>query len=423
MHSNYTRGVFHSVMRWVFLGLLFAILSGCLVVQITADKTTVPLGDKATLTATCIPPDPGDYPYYWFCVEQPTGSKIPFLFAKGSPTVDFIPDVVGEYKIECKSYSNPVKGFGLGSIIITCIGGASWSVEPRALDYGYIQTDKKIVVENTGLVPITVTVDRSATEAFVTEITTPANPIAPGENREINVKVDRQGLAWGQYDTTFVLNMMSDLYGQQQKMLAPESDSVTISVTMKVGIAKILFTVDSSGSLAENDPGDKRVSAVKETINKFYDNELVSFGIIDFDTIARTLTGFTRDRTLLNNCADQLANDEGWTNYLGTHAPYYPGALDLVDSVVDETQTNAHFVVIFLSDGEPTQGNLDHDAIVAKVSAIASPENVKLYTLYLNGDPEPVAEQLLNDMAVAGKTGQTHVYTDPDSLSFLNLDF
>lgn len=423
MHSNEGRGIIRSTILWALLGFLFAIPFGCLQPKITANKTTVQLGDKTTLSTTCTPPDPGTYTYFWFCPQSPAGSKYHSLIAQGSSTVEFTPDVVGEYKIECKIFSHNINFGGIGSIIITCIGGASWSVEPRALDYGYIQTDKKIVVENTGLVPITVTVDRSATEDFVTEITTPANPIAPGENREINVKVDRQGLAWGQYDTTFVLNMMSDLYGQQQKILAPESDSVTISVTMKVGIAKILFTVDSSGSLAENDPGDKRVSAVKETINKFYDNELVSFGIIDFDTNARTLTGFTRDRTLLNNCADQLANDDGWTTYLGTSAPYYPGALDLVDSVVDETQTNAHFVVIYLSDGEPTKGNLNHDAIVAKVSSIATPENVKLYTIYLNGDPEPVAQQLLNDMAVAGKTGQTHVYTDPDSLSFINLDF
>jgi hypothetical protein len=189
-----------------------------------------------------------------------------------------------------------------------------------------------------------------------------------------------------------------------------------------VGLAKILFCVDTSGNMLHSDPLDKRVSAVKETINKFYDNANVSFGIIDFDNNAKILTGFTRDRTLLEDYADSLGDDYGWTTYLAGGS-YTPGALDTVDQVIDETETGNHFVVIFIGDGEPTQGTTGHDPIVDKVTSIAVPGNVKLYTIYLNGDPLPSAEQLLNDMAIAGKTSETHVYTDPSSLSFIELEF
>jgi hypothetical protein len=189
-----------------------------------------------------------------------------------------------------------------------------------------------------------------------------------------------------------------------------------------VGFAKVLFCVDTSGNMIHSDPLNKRVSAVKEIINKFYDNEKVSFGIIDFDNQAKILTGFTRDRTLLENYADALGDDYGWTTYLAGGL-YTPGALDAVDQVVDKTGTGNHFAVIFIGDGEPTRGTTGHDPIVDKVASIAAPENIKLYTIYLDGDPLPVAEQLLNDMAIAGKTTETHIYTDPDSLSFIELDF
>ena len=301
-----------------------------------------------------------------------------------------------------------------------------WSVSPLDLDFGYIQTDRQVTIQNTGVVPISVTIDRSATAAFVTGITEPANPIAPGETREITVTVNRQGLAWGLFDTSFVLMADSGnmLMGDSGNLLMADSgNAFTVNVAMNVGTAKVLFAVDTSGSMAQNDPQDKRVIAVKETINKFIANENVSFGIIDFDTTARTLTtGFIRDEVTLKTLADTLANDNGNTNYLGAGS-YPTGALNAIDTLIDENEIGTHFVVIFLSDGEPTVGHVAHDQIVARVASIVAPGNIKLYTIYLNGHPSSVAETLLNDMAIAGGTSQTHVYTDPSSLSFLNLDF
>ena len=103
-----------------------------------------------------------------------------------------------------------------------------WTVSPLDLDFGYIQTDRQVTIQNTGEVPISVTIDRSATAAFVTGITNPANPIAPGQTSEITVTVDRQGLAWGPFNTSFVLKSGSG------KM-------VTVDVAMNVGIAKVLY--------------------------------------------------------------------------------------------------------------------------------------------------------------------------------------
>jgi Mg-chelatase subunit ChlD len=221
--------------------------------------------------------------------------------------------------------------------------------------------------------------------------------------------VDRTGLDPGQYQTTF--DVVSLQCGRQ-----------TIDVTMNVGRANVLFCVDTSGSMAENDPEDRRVDAVLETIDKFYTNTWVKFGIIDFDSDAEMLANFTRDMATLTAEANELSNDDGWTTYLG-QGQYTPGALEVIDDMVDETNSQTQYVVIFVSDGEPTQGITEHAPIVAETAAQAGPDHVKLYTIYLNGDPEPGAEALLDDMAEAGGTGNVLVITDPDYLSFIDLKF
>jgi hypothetical protein len=400
-----------------FLGLILfaAILSGCITSMTPKGDQTLCPAESMIFSVTDLAQDPKVYE--WTLDGAPISGAIGNSYTYTPTASD-----VGSHKLKVQIL------WDSRTWNIEVPDCAEWTVEPLALDFGYIQTDKTILVQNTGPVPLTLSADLTGTEDFVTDInflsapiapddspgfltdvSIPAEPIAPGESQEVSVKVSRLGLASGQYSTSFVL--------KSDKGLA-----VTISVTMNVGIAKILFSVDTSGSMADNDPQDKRVAAVKETINKFYDNENVSFGIIDFDDKAKVLTGFTRDRTLLENKANALGDDNGWTTYLAGGS-YTPGALDAVDQVIDETETGTHFVVIFLSDGEPTQGTTGHDPIVAKVNSIAAPGNVKLYTIYLNGHPLQSAQQLLNDMAVAGGTTETHVYTDPNSLSFIELDF
>jgi len=408
-----------TIIALCIMAFFISLTLGCVQAELGADKTEVAPGEEVLLTVTCTPPDPGDYSYLWVLAKKPLESNVEFLFWGSSQEI-FIPDVVGEYVIDCKAGGGSAQGIDFASITILCIGNATWTVEPRALDFGYIQTDKKVKVENTGAVPINVSIDDSSTADWVTDITAPGN-IDPDETKEIWVSVSREGLDPSEYSTSFE-DLDPGEYSTSFVVHSDECGDITINITMKVGPAKILFTVDTSGSMAWTDPNDKRVEAVLETINKFYDNPRVSFGIIDFDSTAQLLTDFTREMDVLENSANALGDDNGWTTYLG-EGYYYPGALDATDDVIDETEVGTHFVTIFLSDGEPTKGNIIHDDIVAKVAEIASPDNVKLYTIYLNGDPDPDAEELLNDMAIAGGTEETHVYTDPDSLSFIDLDF
>ncbi len=412
------------------IALIAAGLTGCVELTLQADKVEVLLGDATTLTVLCDPPDTqGTYIYWWFCVDAPEGSQydvIPWIRLDSATDQQvFKPDRVGTYTLECKVFRDDLQGANIAEITITCINEGEWTVEPTFIDFGYIQTENSdITIVNTGRGGIDVSIDDDNTAGWVTQImignpavnraapSTYGHTIPEGGSDAIFVQVDRAGLDPGEYSTRFDVTSLQ--CGRQ-----------VIDVTMNVGRANILFTVDTSGSMADNDPDDMRVDAVMETIEQFYSNERVKFGIIDFDGNAEMLADFTREEDLLDQAAGALGDANGWTTYLTDPGDeeFAPGALDVIDDMVDENDSQVYYVVIFLSDGEPTKGNTNPDDIVAKVAELAGPEHVKLYTIYLNGNPDPDAEELLDDMAGAGGTGNVLVITDPDYLTFINLDF
>jgi len=419
-------GIVLRINTLLIMALIAAGLAGCVELDLKADKSKVLLGETATLTVICDPPDSqGTYVYWWFCVDAPEGSQYdvdPWVRLDSATDQQvFRPDMVGTYTLESKVFRDNFQGANIAEIQITCENKGAWTIEPTAIDFGYIQTENsEITITNTGLGGIDVAIDDGATAGWVTQlmIGIPAGKAAysmydttipEGGSDTVFVQVDRTGLEPGSYSTSFVVTSL-------------QCGRKTIDISMSVGRANILFSVDTSGSMEENDPDDMRVDAVMETIDKFYSNEWVEFGIIDFDGDAEMLTDFTRDRATLTSEANKLGDDNGWTTYLG-QGDYDPGALDVIDTMVDGNDTQTQYVVIFVSDGEPTQGNTDSDAIVEKTADLAGPDHVKLYTIYLNGDPELAAETLLNDMADAGGTGNVLVITDPDYLSFIDLKF
>ncbi len=297
---------------------------------------------------------------------------------------------------------------------------SSWNIDPLVFDFGYIKEEKAFTIENTGECELDIAVGDTGTADWATVDDNGTTSIAPNESAEIIVTVDRMGGIEGTYSTTFSISS------------SIVDETIAIDISMSIGLAKVLFCVDTSGSMGSNDPFDDRVTAIEETVSMFYNNYFVDFGIIHFSNTAQMDLDFARgasEQDLLNQIAalTDLANEDGWTTYLegiynGT--TYSPGALDTIESMITGHETS-NIVVIFLSDGEPTRGDIVSANIISKVSALSSSGSpgVKLYTIYLYDSSEPVALELLDDMAEAGGTVQSHVYTDAASLSFIDLDF
>jgi Mg-chelatase subunit ChlD len=289
-------------------------------------------------------------------------------------------------------------------------GTYAWQVEPVFFDFGIIKQEKEFSVKNTGSCPIDISVNDSGIAEWA-GVAPGAATLQSNDRIDIVAAVDRSGFVVGEdYSTAFTISS------------ADVNDAVSIEITASAGDAKILFCVDTSGSMEWNDPDSQRIDAVKEVINMFYDNPHIEYAVVQFNSTAETLTDYTDDFTILMDSADALAPAAGWTTYLGDES-YTPGALDEIDRLLDSLDTDTRYVVLFLSDGEPQKGVITHDAIVSKVEDIATPINVKMYTVFLYDGTQADSYQLLDDMAVAGGTYETHIYIDADSLSFVDLDF
>ncbi|MBI5511796.1 MAG: VWA domain-containing protein [Deltaproteobacteria bacterium] len=181
---------------------------------------------------------------------------------------------------------------------------------------------------------------------------------------------------------------------------------------------KVLFVIDTSLSNEGSDPTGRRQAAFLDAVTRFGGNDGVSFGLITFDSTPHTSTvTFTRDQQVLTTASDQLtlANAAGGTNYTDTLAQANYFIFTDIAMTANPVETlRTHYLVYWVSDGLPTRGATDPDAIVANVGMMYNQiatrvAEVKLSTIFLENDgsyatPQEMAmaRALLTQMAGAG---------------------
>ncbi len=189
---------------------------------------------------------------------------------------------------------------------------------------------------------------------------------------------------------------------------------------------KILFVIDTSYSNSWTDPtpaGGKprREQAVRNVINQYLDYRNVFFGIITFSDVPKRQTfGFIgtstqADRDVLDGATANIAQAQGGTNYSDTLWNTIDFIMTDVRSVSAAEALATHYLVFWLSDGYPTVGVVDPDAIVPGVSYLTNwmgdrVAEFRFNTAFLGGGAGsvPTAEQqlaidLLRQMAAAGQ--------------------
>ena len=197
---------------------------------------------------------------------------------------------------------------------------------------------------------------------------------------------------------------------------------------------KILFIIDTSGSMAFTDPEANRALAVEEVINEYNTNSGASFGIIRFSGSSISLTGgFTKDPAELNDAILQLREADGVTNYrgaIGTATNLLSG--DILGSDLGE-RVRSRYVVIFLSDGLPFPPDTNrYEDIYEDVQNLMELENldvgqIRFHTAFLNSPDTPFdvaneARQLLQNMATLGQATFTN-FANGEEINFLNIDY
>ncbi len=117
---------------------------------------------------------------------------------------------------------------------------------------------------------------------------------------------------------------------------------------------KVLFVIDTSGSMQQTDPNNRRATAVEEVVAHYRNNPGVQFGIISFRESVNDLTqGFTRDGALLAQAVEGLRLADSLTDYQGALGMAYTVLQQDMLRAGAAERARSKYVVVFLSDGTP----------------------------------------------------------------------
>jgi hypothetical protein len=128
-----------------------------------------------------------------------------------------------------------------------------------------------------------------------------------------------------------------------------------------------MLVIDSSGSIGND------MTSVQSAFKSFVDSALVGdtqMGVVDFDDNAQVVQAWTNDQSAAKNGIDTLS-DGGSTNWeaaITTAADEFP-----------HRTSNNPDVIIFASDGNPTEPGSDSDALSAAQSAANQAKNNGIY--------------------------------------------
>lgn len=168
---------------------------------------------------------------------------------------------------------------------------------------------------------------------------------------------------------------------------------------------KILFVVDKSGSNNNTDVNNYRVNTINAFYQKHQANAYAQWSVVVFNgqNAQSYITGFSGDPAIVGAAIARIGQD------VDADATPYKAALTTAratinyDMAMNPSQT-ANYVVVFLSDGQPTDyGNpIDDAAINADVDSLVKMGHVTLSTVYY-GPADPVASNRLAKMAQIGQ--------------------
>ncbi len=194
---------------------------------------------------------------------------------------------------------------------------------------------------------------------------------------------------------------------------------------------KILFVIDDSTSMNDSDAGFHRLSAAQTLIDGLIEtSEHIFFGVERFSgqTAVLTVPDFIRDKSALASALSQSAHQTiSSTPYLQA-LQQAKAAIQRDMAAHPENLERTRYVVIYLSDGEPTDSGAPQ--ILAAEADILSLRDgtppvgaITVHTAYLQDGAQPNQEAiaLLTEMAQAGD-GEFRNFQNGESIDFRDFD-
>lgn len=162
------------------------------------------------------------------------------------------------------------------------------------------------------------------------------------------------------------------------------------------------ITIDCSSSMISNDPNRCRVDAAKGFVNVMRDNDMASVTLFASHVNIQSLGTLTKDKDLLEEKIDNVTS-LGVTNY--EEALQYS-----INSLDVNNNTSSENIIIFLSDGYPTDDSgyaIDPSDFDYSIVDAAADAGIKIYTIGLTDN---VCETILEEMA--DRTGGEYFYAN-----------
>lgn len=208
------------------------------------------------------------------------------------------------------------------------------------------------------------------------------------ENGKVSVTVEH-------FSTYILLNKVSfDLvWDKEIKPVDYKGDG-------KKGI-DIVFVVDSSGSMSNNDRNGIRRTAVKNFVDKLGETDRAA--VVDFDGSARVYQSFTSDHTLLYNAVNRIDSSGGTSLSAGMSK-----ALGLFTNGYD--RTDAYKYIVFLTDGQGSYST--------SYTTTAKNNDIVVYTIGLGSG---VSESVLKNIA-SGTGGKYYFASSASDLPDIYSD-
>ena len=172
-------------------------------------------------------------------------------------------------------------------------------------------------------------------------------------------------------------------------------------------IIDIVFVIDYSHSMVDNDPNQIFKTLSVEFINKLRDGKDRA-GIVKFIRNATVLSQLTTDKESLISAINDIEYNSGYGTYAGTNGSAgLKSALDLLG----ESQSKYKYI-IFITDGADTYNTYSYESLIST----ANSNGVNIYTIGLGNAEEEILKQ------VADSTNGKYYYATAVSDSDMILD-
>ena len=171
----------------------------------------------------------------------------------------------------------------------------------------------------------------------------------------------------------------------------------------------IVFVIDYSASMSDNDPKELCKQLSKEFVSKLRDGKDFA-AVIKFIRRATVVSNLTTDKNILNTAIDSITYDNGHGSYSGTDGSTgIKSALDCLSVSDSEYQ-----YIIFITDGEDNGYTYSYDTLISD----AVDRGVVIYTVGMGTATENVLR------GIANRTGGKyyHATTSVDTEDLIDLE-